>query len=53
MHGDDEELLVPKEEEPPDDADQLHEDILVVEITTARESSRDGHKCLWETDRLM
>ena len=42
LHGDDEELLVPKEEELLDDVDQPHAEIPVVEITTAGESSRDG-----------
>ena len=45
LHGDDEQLLVPKEEEPPNDADQRHADdpeILALEITTPGVSSRDG-----------
>ena len=42
LHGDDEELLVSKEEESQDDVDQPHAEIPVVEITIARESSIDG-----------
>ena len=41
FHGD-EELLVPKEEEPLDDVDQPHAEDPVVETTTPGESSRDG-----------
>jgi len=52
LHGD-EELLVPKEEEPCDDVDQPHVEDLVVETTTPEESSRDERKCSWEADRLM
>lgn len=51
--GDDEELLVPKEEEPPNDVDQPHAEIPVVEITIAGESSRCGRKHSWEANRLM
>jgi len=53
LHGDDEELLVSKEEEPLDDADQPHTEIPVVEITTAGKSSREGQKHSREADRLM
>lgn len=52
LHGD-EELLVPKEEEPPDDVDQPHAKDPVVETTTPGESSRDGHKHSREADKLM
>ena len=34
LHGDDDELLVPKEEEPPDDVDQPHAEGLRVETST-------------------
>jgi len=40
LHGDDEELLVPKEEEPTYDAKQPHAEIPVMEINTTGESSR-------------
>ena len=53
LHGDDEELLVPKEEEPPDDVEQPHVEIPVVEITTTEESSREGRKHSQEADKLM
>ena len=52
FHGD-EELSVPKKEEHHDDADQPHTEDPVVETTTPGESSRDGHKCSWEANRLM
>jgi len=52
LHGD-EELLVPKEEEPPDDVDQPHVEDPIVETTTPRESSRDKRKQSQEADRLM
>ena len=52
LHGD-EELLVPKEEEPPNDVDQPHEEDPVVETTTPRESSRDGQSRSREAERLM
>jgi len=53
LHGDDEELLFPREEEPLDYVDQLHVEDPIVEITTPRVSSKDGWKCSWEADRLM
>jgi len=53
LHGDDEELLVPKEDEPPNAVDQPHAKISVVEITTGGDSSRDRRKCSREADRLM
>jgi len=48
-----EELLVPKEEEPQIDAEQPHAKDLGVETSTHAESSKDGHKCSREADRLM
>jgi len=41
LHGN-EELLVPKEEEAPDDVDQPHAENPVVETTILAQSSRDG-----------
>jgi len=43
LHGD-EELLVPKEKEPPNDVDQPHAKDPVVKTTTPEQSSRDGQK---------
>eukprot|EP00253_Pinus_taeda_P032492 PITA_32492 len=48
-----EELLVPKEEEPQTDAEQLHAEALGVETSTQEESSRDGQKRMREADRLL
>jgi len=48
-----EELLVPKEEEPQTDANQLHAQVLGVETSTQAESSRDGWKRTREADRLL
>jgi len=39
-----EELLVPKEEEPQTDAEQLHAEVPGVETSTQEDSSRDGGK---------
>ena len=48
-----EELLVPKEEEPQTYVEQPHVDDPGVETCTHAESSRDGRKCSREADRLM
>jgi len=42
----DEEILVPKEEEPPDDVDEPHAKDPIVDTTTVGHSSRDGPKHL-------
>ena len=39
-----EELLVPKEEEPQTDVEQLHVEVIEVETSTQEETSRDGQK---------
>jgi len=52
LHGD-EELLVPKKEEPLDDVDQPHAEDPVVETTTLGESSKDGQKLSREAEKLM
>jgi len=52
LHGD-EEILVPKEEEPPNDVGQPHVEDPVVETTITRESSKDEQKYSREADRLM
>ena len=48
-----EELLVPKEEEPQTDVEQLHTEDPRVETSTHAESSRYGQKCSREADILM
>eukprot|EP00253_Pinus_taeda_P007663 PITA_07663 len=48
-----EELLVPKEEEPQTDAEQLHVEDPRVERSTEAESSRDGWKRTREVERLF
>ena len=48
-----EELLVPKEEEPQTDVRQPHAEDLGVEISTHAKYSRDGWKRSREADRLM
>eukprot|EP00253_Pinus_taeda_P004001 PITA_04001 len=48
-----EELLVPKEEEPQSDAEQLHVEVPGVETSTHAESSREGRKRTREADRLL
>jgi len=48
-----EELLVPKEEEPQTNAEQPHAEDLGVETSSHAKSSRDGRKCSREADRLM
>ena len=52
MHAE-EELLVPKEEEPQTDAKQPHVEDPGVETSIHVESSRDGWKRLREADRLI
>ena len=47
------EILVPKEEEPQTDVEQLHAEVLGVEASTQVESSRDGRKRTREADRLL
>eukprot|EP00253_Pinus_taeda_P008558 PITA_08558 len=48
-----EELLIPKEEEPQTDAKQPHAEDPGVETSTHAESSRDGQKRSTEVDRLV
>ena len=48
-----EELLVPKEEKPQTDVEQLHAEVPGVETSTQAESSRDGRKRTREADRLL
>lgn len=48
-----EEPLVPKEEEPQIDAEQLHVEDLVVETSTHVDTSRDEWKFSREVDKLM
>ena len=48
-----EELLVPKEDEPQTDAEHPHAEDLEVETSTHAESSRDGQKCSREANMLM
>eukprot|EP00253_Pinus_taeda_P015353 PITA_15353 len=48
-----EELLVPKEEEPQTNAEELHAEDPRVETSTHAESSRDGHKRSRKVDRLV
>ena len=48
-----EELSVPKEEEPQIDAEQSHVEDLGVETPTHAETFRDERKCLREVDMLM
>ena len=48
-----EELLVPKEEEPQTDLEQLHAEVPRVETSTQVESSRDGRKRTREADILL
>jgi len=48
-----EELSVPKEEEPRIDVEQPHAKDMGVETSTHAESSRDGHKHSREGDMLM
>eukprot|EP00253_Pinus_taeda_P027145 PITA_27145 len=52
LHGD-EDLLVPKEEEPPGDVDQPHREDPVVDTTTPGVSSRDEWKHSQEANILM
>ena len=52
MHAE-EELLVPKEEEPQIDAEQTLVEDLGGETSTHAESSRDGQKQSREADMLM
>ena len=52
MHAE-EELLVPKEEEPQIDAEKSHAEDPRVETSTHAESSRDGRKRSREANRLM
>ena len=48
-----EELLVPKEEEPQTNVEQLHVEVPRMETSTQAESSRDGWKHTREVDRLL
>ena len=48
-----EELLVPKVEEPYTDVEQLHVEVPGVETSTQAEHSRDGWKHTREADRLF
>ena len=48
-----EELLVPKEDEPQIDAEQLHAEVPGVETSTQAESSKDGRKHTKEADKLL
>eukprot|EP00253_Pinus_taeda_P030052 PITA_30052 len=48
-----EELSVPKEEEPQIDAEQPHAEDPGMETSTHAETSRDGWKCSREVDKLM
>lgn len=48
-----EEILVPKEEEPQTDVEQLHAEVPGVETSTQAESSRYGRKHTREVDRLI
>lgn len=48
-----EEILIPKEEEPLTDAEHMHAEDLGVETYTHAESSRDGRKRSREADRLV
>jgi len=45
--------LIPKEEEPPTDAEQPHVEVPGVETSTHVESSRDGWKHSRESHRLL
>jgi len=51
LHGE-EELLVPKEEEPQNDVEQPHAEDPAVKTSSHAESSRDGWKHSREVDRL-
>ena len=48
-----EELSVPKEEEPKIDAEQPHAEDLRVETSSHVDTSKDGWKCSREAGRLM
>ena len=48
-----EELLVPKEEEPQTNVEQLHAEVPGVETYNQANSSRDGWKCTREADRVL
>ena len=45
--------MVPKEEEPRTNVEQLHAEVLGVETSTQVKSSRDGWKRTKEADRLL
>ena len=48
-----EELLVPKEEEPQNDVEKLHAEVLGVETSTQAYSSKDGWKRMREANNLL